>query len=556
MSVIVEPGRTFLDNSGRVLSSGTVTFYKVGQTVTKKIIFATAAHQAAGTPALSNPQTLNSAGRLNTQVHTSGQVRMVVKSSTGATILDEDYVSALPAPAVSIQDFGADPTGVADSYAAVVAAFDALGETGGTVNVPAGTYKIATAIQWPVLGYGVALRLVGVGTEASRFNFTGTGYLFTWGDGSPSPDYAFYPEVRDMSLVGNGAVGQLGCIKLNGAYFWRVINCYIHDFTTAGAKGIYSVPGGAHYHGMVHGCFIRNIPRGISFEGTGGFGANSNRVVRSWFGVHSDAAIYIDGGDTNLIYDNEFNGSTTTAIKIENDANGNKIIENQFDGPTTAVQFVGNTPQDTYIAGNTGSVTLLSGRGTGTTVIDPTTGIFHVESGMIIGSAASVNPAATALTVVAPTSASTHPFIVSNSTGQYLFRVNQAGATEAYGTLASHGKLTVANDVVDNTVVAEITNVGAATSNTLLILKGATSQTGNAVEIQNSAGTVLALVTASGRIHFGATTSAPGIMSGTGTPEGAVAAPIGSLFLRTDGGAGTSLYVKQSGTGNTGWVGK
>jgi hypothetical protein len=43
---------------------------------------------------------------------------------------------------------------------------------------------------------------------------------------------------------------------------------------------------------------------------------------------------------------------------------------------------------------------------------------------------------------------------------------------------------------------------------------------------------------------------------GTGSPEGVVTAPIGSLYLRTDGGAGTSLYVKQTGTGNTGWVGK
>lgn len=44
--------------------------------------------------------------------------------------------------------------------------------------------------------------------------------------------------------------------------------------------------------------------------------------------------------------------------------------------------------------------------------------------------------------------------------------------------------------------------------------------------------------------------------SGSGSPEGAVTAPVGSLFTRTDGGAGTTLYVKESGTGNTGWVAK
>ena len=46
------------------------------------------------------------------------------------------------------------------------------------------------------------------------------------------------------------------------------------------------------------------------------------------------------------------------------------------------------------------------------------------------------------------------------------------------------------------------------------------------------------------------------LISGPGTPETFVTAAIGSLYLRTDGGAGTTLYVKESGTGNTGWVGK
>lgn len=41
--------------------------------------------------------------------------------------------------------------------------------------------------------------------------------------------------------------------------------------------------------------------------------------------------------------------------------------------------------------------------------------------------------------------------------------------------------------------------------------------------------------------------------SGAGSPEGAVTANRGSLYSRTDGGAGTTLYVKESGTGNTGW---
>lgn len=43
------------------------------------------------------------------------------------------------------------------------------------------------------------------------------------------------------------------------------------------------------------------------------------------------------------------------------------------------------------------------------------------------------------------------------------------------------------------------------------------------------------------------------IFVGTGTPEGAITAGIGTLFLRTDGGSNSVLYVKETGTGTTGW---
>jgi len=44
--------------------------------------------------------------------------------------------------------------------------------------------------------------------------------------------------------------------------------------------------------------------------------------------------------------------------------------------------------------------------------------------------------------------------------------------------------------------------------------------------------------------------------SGAGSPEGVVTAPVGSLYSRSDGGLLTSLYVKESGSGNIGWVAK
>ena len=46
------------------------------------------------------------------------------------------------------------------------------------------------------------------------------------------------------------------------------------------------------------------------------------------------------------------------------------------------------------------------------------------------------------------------------------------------------------------------------------------------------------------------------LRAGSGSPEGAVTGAVGSLWVRTDGGTSTTLYVKETGSGNTGWVAK
>jgi hypothetical protein len=54
-----------------------------------------------------------------------------------------------------------------------------------------------------------------------------------------------------------------------------------------------------------------------------------------------------------------------------------------------------------------------------------------------------------------------------------------------------------------------------------------------------------------GPIHLG--TGAARIYTGTGDPENAVTATVGSLYSRTDGGASTTLYIKETGSTATGW---
>jgi len=44
------------------------------------------------------------------------------------------------------------------------------------------------------------------------------------------------------------------------------------------------------------------------------------------------------------------------------------------------------------------------------------------------------------------------------------------------------------------------------------------------------------------------------ISSGSGSPEGVLTDPVGSFYFRTNGAAGTLIYAKETGVGNTGWV--
>ena len=54
--------------------------------------------------------------------------------------------------------------------------------------------------------------------------------------------------------------------------------------------------------------------------------------------------------------------------------------------------------------------------------------------------------------------------------------------------------------------------------------------------------------------YFFAGGAGPSLSAGNGSPEGVLARVVGSLYARLDGGANTTLYIKQTGTGNTGWA--
>jgi len=83
-----------------------------------------------------------------------------------------------------------------------------------------------------------------------------------------------------------------------------------------------------------------------------------------------------------------------------------------------------------------------------------------------------------------------------------------------------------------------------------------TAPSGNQVDVRNAANSGAGSLSVATLFPNGGTAGNSGVYAGSGSPESVLTAVIGSIYLRSNGGAGTSFYVKESGSGNTGWVAK
>jgi hypothetical protein len=160
--------------------------------------------------------------------------------------------------------------------------------------------------------------------------------------------------------------------------------------------------------------------------------------------------------------------------------------------------------------------------------------------------------------------------VIRNAAATDLARVCLGGTTSAFPAIKRNGTgidIKLADDSAFAPLTASAVSTGAGAtlnpfgdifaltgrsigwSSTAARMRSLAADTAGVITLFNSAETGFS------RLEFGATNL--GISRGTGSPEGVVTALVGSLYLRTDGGAATTLYVKESSpTPSTGWVAK
>jgi hypothetical protein len=129
------------------------------------------------------------------------------------------------------------------------------------------------------------------------------------------------------------------------------------------------------------------------------------------------------------------------------------------------------------------------------------------------------------------------------------------GNTSGYENTAVGSSAGAGNTSGRNNVFLGVGAGGITTgSNNIVIGSGATA---SSTTVSNET-TIGRSTTTNTRIFGTLTLASTGVTwsARSGSPEGVVTAPPGSIYSDTNGGAGATLYVKESGTGNTGWVAK
>lgn len=252
----------------------------------------------------------------------------------------------------NVLDFGADPTGVADSRQACQDAIDKCrADGGGTVYFPAGTYKIVPTTSPDSKPNGLLIEFTTQHNPNQRVMLVGEGKATIL---QPAGDDMYvirladsYCAIKDLSIVNSGSFTGVSAIGLvpedltqTTSVVYQTWNVLSGLFIQGCAEGLELQAGprvsgadsGQWYNGF-YDIHIYKCLRGIflkdSNNGGVGSGANRNNFYNIRIGEDTNTGLYIQSGSTNKFFGVDFEGiasgvtpsATPTAIIIDQ-ANG------------------------------------------------------------------------------------------------------------------------------------------------------------------------------------------------------------------------------------------
>lgn len=475
---------------------------------------------------------------------------------------------------VNVLDYGADPTGVADSTSAIQAALDYAGSLsiadtiyspvnayyvlkgGTTVFLPAGKYKTSVTLNVPL-----NVNLKGAGRNSTLISSSYDGIILQnynvpyapgtygqpgnfWRDFCVSGDKTKTNQVGiqllrwDLCLMSNVLIQSCGSHGIIIAQclvsLFELVDCENNNgdgmvlrdgYISSGDPTLNNYPTNACTFNVCH--FVGNGSVGLRLAQYGTGGAVNGCVFNECVFEYNDNSSAIGTGynvviTTGCSMVNEFNDCWAEDTKV----NAHIYVDHNESGSATRFNNLHH-----FGGGEAGY---------------PNRCIIANRGNVYINNAFGQNSSYKII------NGSNSPFQLNKANGVHIWATNFKG-----------------NVVLNNNFVEDENNVSTGLFNNLNMnsygaVYGSSSTKGQSGAYLDQWSTetqtfpFAAMIGGQGFV-IGNGTVAPTskIISGSGSPLNVVIANIGSLYLRTDGGAATTLYIKEANNGlATGWVAK
>jgi hypothetical protein len=428
--------------------------------------------------------------------------------------LTKTTYSMIEGASLNVLDFGAVGDGVADDSAAIQAAINAIPVIGGEVYFPGGTYLVNTKItlkgRLSLIGESRNNTTIKAGTvgmtvleqNGSAYNMR-IKHLNIDGDGnaaygvsmvSPNQALSAHHVIEDISVTSC----TTNCIYLKEHIYLRLVQVYASDAPTVVlVENVNS--------SVFDQCLFYNATSTACMSIVGGSQAYLRQInLYNDSTFPSTQLLLIDGhvGGTFFMCTFEPQGASnvTNSVTMQDTVFGNST-DNQF----IACRFIGLSTTQTHAI---------------------EIGAIGTVYKTIIQNCQFIKPSAT------------NSILVTNhTTTQIIDSVDLV----IYDTPVFF-PVTVTNSTGNLVYIQQLPG----------ILNNFSPSDDNSIDF----GSLGRRILNSFSVNFRPGVGTPIWTSAANSPEGVVTAPVGSLYTRTNGGAGTTLYIKESGTGNTGWVAK
>lgn len=575
-SLLQEPVQSYEDSNGKPLNGGQLFSYSAG-TLTPKATYT----DAAGAVPNTNPIILNERGEAT--VYGSGNYRFILKNSVGATIWDRDNVSSAPSGTDLSGSNGASLIGfdgttldqqiktrlnrVVDSIAALrgldktkytrafVTGYYAASDGGG------GAYQLDPADTTSTDNSGTII----VASDGGRWKLQFTGPLSVKqfgakGDGTTNDSAAFQACVD--------AIDPSGDIYVPEGTF--VLNTAINIAAVSGSDSGLTIRGNGIGSRIQPGAAVTNLfnitGKNIRIEGIFFFNVSSFATAAITVATSSADAAYsarfaknyiigfTDGirmsGQNYDVQENFFQNNGTH-VRVTNDGRNSSFRSNYMLGGNNGMVFEKTAQQaeGVRIIDNCILVTVGSGAGIsfqagldifiGHNVIDQT-GVGSVGIYMPVPGGNAVAKVKIVGNWIAAGQNSYSIFASGNNNeihiaGNSIMSNNALAAAAGISLAGTNGMQVIGNNfgIVTGPDLSE-----SGTSNRTIF--GNTSSQGGSNVIANVTSQSMALP----KLII-STNNLPTFTAGTGAPT--AVEPVGSIFLRSDGGVGGHLYVSQGG---------